>query len=153
MGGLKDMGAGIDKTFLLSSELKTTTADYTPVFGLPGTTDKTVHGILTESTDNLYPVGMLQGGQSANSVMGTVRVFGFSKAHAAAAITAFSPVTGFDASLGTSETGGKVSQFAHAAVSTDVTFAWSLGRAIEAAAATGDALTIFVNPQMSFFTA
>ncbi len=162
MGALIELGRGYDITFKLADELKTSGADFTPVFLTPGAaSNKTVHGILTEGTDNLYPVGILQGDNSANSVVGIVRVFGESKCYAGASIAAGDPVGAVNASLGTSETGGKVQTFDPLTPTVDEsgtashTFAtsWMLGRALEAAAATGDALTIFVNPQMMYYTA
>lgn len=159
--GIVDLGYGIDKTFLLSTELKTTSADYTPVFALGGTaTDKTVHGILTEAVDNLHFVGMLQGGNSANSTVGKVRLLGVSKAKAGAAITFGQWVVPADSSLGTTDVGGSV--LAHAAIATAGTIdesgtaSWLpnvvIGRALQAAAGTGDALTIFVNPFIGYQT-
>lgn len=164
MGALIELGQGYDVTFKLTADLKTSTADYTPVFMTPGAAsgaDKTVHGILTEATDNLHPIGILQADNSANATYGQVRLFGESKCYAGATIQAGAIVGVADSSLGTADVGGKVLTYDPFTPTVDEsgtsshTFAvsWALGRAVEAAAATGDALTIFVNPQVMYYTA
>jgi hypothetical protein len=148
------MGTAIDVTFLLSDALKTTTAAFTPVCMNPSNaSDLTVHGVEEESTDNLFPIGVLQEGVSANSVEGRVRLLGVSKVYAGAAIVAGVPVTAANSSLGTTDVGGTVLTFDYANAAGATNPAYFLGRALEAAAATGDSLNIFVNPQLTYVTA
>lgn len=155
MGGNKIMGGGlvIDVTFKLGDELKTTTAAFTPVCMNPSNaSDMTVHGVNEEGTDELWAVGILQDGCSAASVVGRVRLFGLSKVFAGAAITAGDMVKPAGSSLGTADVGGTVLTTDYAAVGVSGTALHVLGRALEAAAATGDALTIFINPALAYQT-
>jgi hypothetical protein len=159
MGALKNVGNGVflDVTFNLSDALKTTTAAFTPVCLNPSNaSDNTVHGIEEESTDNIYAIGILQEGVSAGSIAGRVRMMGISKAYAAGAIAAGALLTAQNSSLGTADIGGTVVtlDFANAGGATALSAPlMCLGRALEAAAATGDALQIFVNPFLTYATA
>lgn len=156
MGGLKNTASGVvvDLTLKLSSALKTTTADYTPVCLNPSNaSDKTVHGVEEEGTDEAFAFGVLQGGNSANSDVGVVRVLGVSKAYAGATIAAGAPVYPAGSSLGTTDLGGKVLTFDYANAGGATNASYLLGRALEAAAETGDALEIYVNPQLTYVTA
>lgn len=154
MGGIKDLGFGIDIPMKVSDELKTVTADFTPVCLNPSNaSDMTVHGVNEEGTDELFAFGMLLSGLSANSSTVPVRVIGKAKAFAGAAIAVGQPVYPAGSSLGTADLGGTVLPFDYANAAGATNPAKILGWALEAAAATGDALTIFVNPAITYVTA
>lgn len=154
MGGIKDIGFGFDIPMSISDALKTTTADFTPVCLNPSNaSDNTVHGVEEEGTDELHAFGMLLSGLSANSSQVPVRVLGKAKAYAGAAIAVGQPVYPAGSSLGTTDVGGTVLPFDAANAGGATNTAKILGYALEAAAATGDALTIFVNPQLAYVTA
>ncbi len=156
MSGIKDIGFGIDIPMKLSAALKTTTAAFTPACLNPSNaSDHTVHGVEEEGTDENFAFGVLQSGVSANAAMGVVRVIGKAKVYAGAAIAAGDLVAPAGSSLGTADVGGTVLKYDTSDVGTvtDAAAKIILGRALEAAAATGDALTIFVNPALMYSTA
>jgi len=149
------MGNGLeyDLTMKIADNCKTTTSQFKAVvFGFSATSDWTVKLISgsASSEEAEKAFGVIQSYQTAGSSVATVRTYGMSKVYAAAAIDAGAPVVVYNTTAG-SALAGYVTSFSPR---TDFTGSsesyWVLGRALQKATATGQAIAILVNPHLAY---
>ena len=138
-----------DLTMNLDSVLKVTTSQFKAVILATTSSDLTVDAPDSATSAEINAsFGILQSYQTANSDVGSVRVYGVSKAYAAAAIQAGDYVTIFPDTIGAT-CGGYVQTLTISAAATATsTTKKVLGIALEDASATNSAITILVNPQL-----
>lgn len=150
---IRGNGREYDATAYLNDNLKTTTAQYKAVVMDPtDAADLTVKMINTSAgaLGAYHGIGIMQTVNTSGSDTGSLRMFGISKAYAAAAIAAGENLTVMEATSG-ANTGGYVTPYvtSEATSTTRPVIRRILGVALTDATATGQAITIMINPAMA----
>jgi hypothetical protein len=152
------IGREYDVTFKIGSDLATTTSQYkVVVMDVTGSvSDWTVKGVNQSATSaganallaaNAGPIGVIQDYLTSGSTQATVRMFGVSKVFVQDSIAAGSLVQLYIATIG-STYGGMVVKYAigQTVTASGEGVKWALGRALQNATATAQAISVFVNP-------